>query len=112
MALSDWIAMVDAVPSPAVAGAAAGCLMLCLMTLWQLRAGRLESHRARQNLAQAVDKLAEIKVERAVAETESRTLRRLAETANVDDAVNVLLEHCLPEVNAGLAAYFDLSPEG
>lgn len=112
MPISDWISFIDAVPSPAVAGAAGLCLLLYFVQLWQLRAGRKENRRARQNLAQAVDKLAETKIERAVAETESRTLRRLAETANVDDAINVLLEHCLPEPNTGLAAYFDLSPEG
>lgn len=112
MALLDWISIVNAVPSLVVAGASTLCLLLYLLNLWQLRTGRQESHRARQNLAQAVDKLAEIKVDRAVAETESRTLRRLAETANADEAVNVLLDHCLPEANTGLAAYFDLSAEG
>jgi diguanylate cyclase (GGDEF)-like protein len=109
---SQWLPILDRIPSPAVAAGSVVCLLLYLISLWQLRIGRLESRRARQNLAQAVDKLAETKVERAVAETESRTLRRLAETANVDEAIEVLLEHCLPEPNAGLAAYFDLSADG
>ncbi|MEX0585245.1 MAG: GAF domain-containing protein, partial [Pirellulales bacterium] len=112
MLLSDWLQFVESLPGVTVTGAAGFGLLLYLLHLWQLRAGQKESHRARQNLAQAVEKLSELKIDRAVAETESRTLRRLAETSNVDDAVDVLLEHCLPEPNAGLAAYFDLTPDG
>lgn len=108
----DWIQFGQSLPGLAVTCVAAGCLLLYMLHLWQLRSGEQESHRARQNLAQAVEKLSEIKIDRAVAETESRTLRRLAETSNVNDAVEVLLEHCLPETNAGLAAYFDLGSDG
>lgn len=109
---SEWIQFVESLPAGAVTGAAGFGLLLYMLQLWQLRSGKQERRRTRQSLTQALEKLSELKIDRAIAETESRTMRRLAETSNVDDAVGVLLEHCLPEPNSGLAAYFDLSPEG
>ena len=112
MSLPDWIKTVDSLPRAVSAIAAVLGLALYIVHLWQLRLGRKETRKVRRSLDLVVDKLSQLEIDRAIAETESRTLRRLAETTSADDAVNVLLEHCLPEPNAGLAAYFDLSPDG
>jgi diguanylate cyclase (GGDEF)-like protein len=112
MSTFDWVSIVDRLPDAIVPGAAGLGLLLFLMQLWQLRSGRKDNHNVRRHLDLVVDKLSTLEMDRAISETESRTLRRLAETSTVDDAVNALLEHCLPETNAGLAAYFDLSPDG
>lgn len=112
MRFSAWVAQLESSPGTVVAGVAGIGLLLYVVHLWQLQSGRKESRHVRRRLDLVVDKLSSLEVDRAVAETESRTLRRLAETSTIDDAVNVLLDHCLPEPNSGLAAYFDLSAEG
>lgn len=112
MSTPDWISLVERIPAVIVPGAAGLGLLLYITQLWQQRSVHKESRSVRRHLDLIVDKLSALEVDRAVSDTESRTLRRLAETATVDDAVDVLLEHCLPEPDAGLAAYFDLTPDG
>jgi diguanylate cyclase (GGDEF)-like protein len=94
------------------ASLAAVCLMQYLLHMYYARRARRENHDMRRKLEVFVDRVSSLEADRSLAEIENRTLRRLAETASADEAVEVLLDHCAPEPESSFAAYFELSPDG
>jgi diguanylate cyclase (GGDEF)-like protein len=99
--------------APAFAAAlAAVCLVQYLLHLYYARGARRENRRIRRELESMVDRVMCLESDRALAETESRVLRRLAEVTTADEAVRVVLQCCVPEPEAALAAWYEVRPEG
>jgi diguanylate cyclase (GGDEF)-like protein len=61
----------------------------------------------RRELDSMLDRVTCLESDRALAETESRALRRLADATTADEAIRVLLQCCVPEPESDLAAWFD-----
>ena len=88
------------------------CLLQYLLHLSYTRGTRRENRRMRRELESMVDRVTCLESDRALAETESRALRLLAETATADEAVRVVLQCCVSDPESALAAWFELSAEG
>lgn len=112
MDVSSLIHRFGATGAAEAASLAAVCLVQYLLHLYNARRTRRESQDMRRRLEVFVDRVSTLEADRSLAETENRSLRRLAETSSADEAVEVLLEHCAPDPDAGFAAYFEMSPEG
>ncbi len=99
--------------APAFAAAlAAICLVQYLLHLYYARSTHRENRRIRRELECMVDRVTCLESDRALAETESRALHQLAEVTTADEAVRVVLQCCIPEPEAALAAWFEVHHEG
>lgn len=111
----DLPSLIQRLESPSTVDAVAlatVCLVQYLLHMYYARRARRETQDMRRKLDVFVDRVSSLEADRAIAETESRALRRLAEVASTAEAVEVLLDHCVPEPGASFAAFFELSAEG